>query len=420
MTQTTGSQLPEPETDVQPCAHFGSCGGCSLRDRPYAEQIELKRKKLKDLLLPFWSEDIFIHKSPQISYYRNKAEISFSRQVKERDEQNNLVFENCLGFKFKKRWDKTIDLCGCFLVSPETAPLLESVRKWARESGLSYYDLRKHSGFLRHLVLREAKNTGERMVILVTGEGEFDGKGFCAAVKSAYPALTICRAVNSGISDVAVSDKTETLEGPGFIRERLDTYSSPDSPAPERSLFFNISPFSFFQTNPIAAQMLYSSARRRMKEIRPRLLLDLYGGAGAFSFACADIAEKCVCVESSPYAFEDGGKNALLNGITNVEFVCAKTEDYLRDLPGALLSSGFGISDTAVIADPPRCGFHPKALSALCGFKSRSIIYVSCNPSALVRDLNGLAENYKIDLIEGFDLFPHTEHIETAVFLSLR
>lgn len=399
------------------CRHFGECGGCSTQNLPYPEQLRLKKEKLESLLSGLWTEPVSIHPSPDLFYYRNKMEFSFTRWMKMTQDGHKEIAES-LGLKRRGKWDRALDLEECLLLSPEAPGLLAAVRKWAREEALPYYDLRRHEGFLRHLVVREGKNTGQRMAVLVTSEGELSPsqkEGFVKAVLSSYPASTVLWGINRKVSDVATADCLEVLYGPGFMEEKLELSLSPE--APPSFLVFRISPYSFFQTNTLGAQKLYSIIREWAG--RGERAADLYCGCGGISLAVAGLFKEVTAVESVESAVSDARFNSRLNGIGNVEFVCSKVEDFL---PG-LLERGPGPS--TVILDPPRAGIHPKVLKGLLDFPARcrefeSLIYVSCNPRAFSDDLKALAGYYKIDKIEAVDLFPHTDHFEVICKLILR
>ncbi len=388
------------------CGHFGACGGCATQDRPYAEQLAAKEAFLSALFpgVP----PVKVTPSPQIQYYRNKMEFSFSHQVARKLEgpPPSLEFENRFGLKMKGRWDKAIDLKECFLMSPAVGPLLAEIRGWAAEEGLPYYDLRKHSGVLRHLLLREGKNTGRKMAVLFTAECSFEEDDFLESVESVWPGATVLHAVNKQLSDATITDELFILSGEGCIEERLCV----KTPSVCKDIRFRISHKSFFQTNTLATALLYSRVAELVEQFSPAVLYDLYGGSGGFSFACGHAAKKCVSVESVAEAVADGKVNATINGVEGVEFICAAVENYLQSAPD--------MSSSLVLLDPPRAGLHPKALSAVIKAAPPRIIYVSCNPKSLARELQAFSQSYKIDLLEGFDLFPHTEHVEALALLT--
>ncbi|MBI5241141.1 MAG: 23S rRNA (uracil(1939)-C(5))-methyltransferase RlmD [Elusimicrobia bacterium] len=394
---SASSSSPRPASSVR-CVHFGTCGGCALQHLPYEEQLRLKTEKVRAALSSI--KDIpepVPHASPDIWYYRNKMEFSFG-DVYPPQEGGPTVK---LGMKPKGRWYEILDLRECFLLSPETAPLLERVRAWAEAEKVPPYNGHKKSGCLRHLVLREGKNTGERLVYLVTAPGGFPEESFLAAVREAYPAAAVLHGVNEKASDVAVSAEPRTLFGPGHITETLRFG--------DRELRLRISPHSFFQTNTGAANLLYGRLRDWVKEEDADTVLDLYCGGGGITLSIADCCRKAVGVESHPAAVADARANARFNGLRNAEFYHSATE--------FLLPALLAMAPQAAVCDPPRAGLHAAARAVLAAQGPRTLIYVSCNPQSLARDLEALGPAYRLERLEVFDLFPHTEHVETVALL---
>ena len=393
-------RLPSEPVNPPParCSHFGTCGGCASQNLPYEEQFRLKTEKVRSALACIKEvPEIRTHGSPDIWFYRNKMEFSFG-DVYPPQEGGPTVK---LGMKPKGRWYEVLDLRECFLLSPETAPLLARVRAWAESEKIAPYNSHKKTGFLRHLVLREGKNTGERMVNLVTAPGDFPADSFAAAVRGVYPATTILRGINDKVSDVAVSDKLQVLFGSGCISEALRFG--------DQELELRISPHSFFQTNTGAANLLYGLLRDWVKEEAADTVLDLYCGGGGITLSVADCCRKAVGVESNEAAVEDAQANAAYNRLRNAEFYCGATEFLLP----ALLALG----PQVLICDPPRAGMHATARAVLAAQGPGTIICVSCNPASLARDLEVLCAAYRMERLEIFDLFPHTEHVETVVLL---
>ncbi len=305
MSATSSSPI---ETTAARCRHFGTCGGCSLQDRSYEAQLSYKKEKvaaalsaLKDL------PPLSLLGSPQVWNYRNKMEFSFGDVYPPAPGQWLH-----LGMKPKGRWYHILDLEECFLPSPEAAPLLAAVREWAAREKVAPYNSHKKEGQLRHLVLREAKNRPERMVVLVTTTGEIPKDSFVAAVKSVYPATTILVGRNAKASDTAVSDSFETLTGPGHVVETLDFGDG--------QVDYRISPLSFFQTNSKGAERLYGLLREWTRELKAELMLDLYCGGGGIALSLAGAAKKVVGVESNLSAVADAKANAELNGLSNCDF----------------------------------------------------------------------------------------------------
>ena len=388
-----------------------------MLDLPYGQQLAQKTARVKELLRDFWSGDIPVTPTDEPFYFRNKVELGFCHQpvwkepfdkkVK-RDKTVPLEFEQTLGFKLKGRWDRAVDIQQCVLFDEHLIPLLQAVRAWAKAENLSYYDHRRHTGVLRHLMLRTGKNTGEAIAVLFVTD-DVPEKSFVSAVESVWPQANIMLAVNTSLADTAAPESLRVLKGKDFITEKI-ILSAPDG-ATEREVVFKLSPQSFFQTNTLTAQKMYSRVRALVKEISPKIIYDLYGGAGSFSLSCADLCEKSLCVESVAPAVYNGIENAKLNGVQNVQFFCAKVEDFVKQQP-------IEKKDALIILDPPRSGMHPKAAKAVAESGVEKVLYISCNPVTLAADLKILSQHYDVTAAETFDFFPHTDHIETLVQLK--
>ena len=385
----------------------------------YEEQVAQKRAKLQKTLQDFWTQDIPVTVTDEPRYFRNKVELGFCHQVKWREDYDKkdpanktrpLEFESTLGFKLKGRWDRAVDITECALFNENLIPLLNAIRAWAQAEKLEYYDQRKHTGVLRHLLVREGKNTGEEIVVLFVTD-DFNEKTFVRAVESVLPKANIMAAVNNGLADTAAPESLRVLKGKDFILEKIfltDVHANL-----EREVTFKLSPQSFFQTNTKTAQKMYSRVRAVVKKIAPKRIYDLYGGAGSFSLSCADLCEKSICVESVAPAVYNGIENAKINGVSNVQFFCSKVEDFVKQQP-------IEKKDALIILDPPRGGMHPKAAKAVAESGVENVLYISCNPVTLAADLKILTKHYEILHVEAFDFFPHSEHIETFVQMKLK
>ena len=395
--KSAGTAGKENGQTAAKCRHFGDCGGCQIQDLEYERQLEKKGLALDALFEPAgWRTPIDVKPSPDRWYYRNKMEFSFQDvyPVPPSGEDHLL-----LGLKRRQRWDKVLNLSECHLMSVESASLIQAVHDWARREKLEPYNLHKQIGFLRHLVVREAKGTGDRMVLLVTSPGELPKQSFVSAVRSSYPATTVLWGTNKKKSDVAKSDVLEVLEGPGTITESV------------LGRQFRISPHSFFQTNTRAAERLYSRIREWLGEIKPKNLLDLYCGSGGISLCVADCCEFVLGVEEVASAVEDAQRNAQDNGVKNAQFIAAKVEELLPTFATTEPRAD------AVILDPPRSGLHPSTVKALKQLCPEWVVYVSCNPKAMAEDVQRLGDYYELQRLEAFDLFPHTEHVEALGLL---
>ena len=385
----------------------------------YEEQVAQKRAKLQKTLQDFWTQDIPVTVTDEPRYFRNKVELGFCHQVKWREDYDKkdpanktrpLEFESTLGFKLKGRWDRAVNITECALFNENLIPLLNAIRAWAQAEKLEYYDQRKHTGVLRHLLVREGKNTGEEIVVLFVTD-DFNEKTFVRAVESVLPKANIMAAVNNGLADTAAPESLRVLKGKDFILEKIfltDVHANL-----EREVTFKLSPQSFFQTNTKTAQKMYSRVRAVVKKIAPKRIYDLYGGAGSFSLSCADLCEKSICVESVAPAVYNGIENAKINGVSNVQFFCSKVEDFVKQQP-------IEKKDALIILDPPRGGMHPKAAKAVVESGVENVLYISCNPVTLAADLKILTQHYEILHVEAFDFFPHSEHIETFVQMKLK
>lgn len=395
-SRTATSVFSNSPIDLTPqsarCRHFGVCGGCSSQGAPYEDEWREKLERLKIFFKPLGLEPSAIHPSPDPWFYRNKMEFSFGREGD----------QTVLGLKAKGQWRHVLSLKECFLLSPETPALLKSVEDWAAREKLGVYDSRSRLGLLRHLVVREAKNGGDRLVLLVSASGEVPEESFKKAVLEVYPASAVLCGTNDKLSDTAIPDSQKILFGGDSIQETLLLGS--------RSLQFRVSSRSFFQSNTRGSEILHSFLRENIRTLSPKLLLDLYCGIGAIALSIADLCGKVIGLECAEGAVLDAVQNARLNRISNASFYSGFAE--------ILLPALLAMRPDCLIVDPPRSGIHPRALSLLEKSEVPAIFYVSCNPKTLSRDLEVLRSRYEVKAFEAFDFFPHTEHVEMAVFLT--
>lgn len=394
------------------CMHFGECGGCLTQDLPYAEQLRRKEAALCKLFGKQWIGPVHVAPSPAVWHYRNKVDFNFARKRYDEPPPAGFERESVLGFNRKGKWYWPLDVDECLIAPDGTRALLDSVRRWYRAQGLHAFDSRTKQGFLRVLLVREGKRTGQRMVVLITTPGEFDRVSFVDAVQAVYPAHSIQRGIFYGLAQGAFADEIEVLDGEAFIEERLHipTKSTP------RELTFRISPFSFFQTNTLAAEVLYGQIRAWFKARPARVLYDLYGGSGGIALACADLAEIVRSVEFERAATRDGEVNARRNGVDNVYFVADKMKNYLLHV----LETGGMETGSAVVVDPPRAGLTPKVVRRLVECGPEHILYVSCNPPVLAEELPEFLGSYALADLRAVDLFPHTAHVEVLAALERR
>lgn len=398
--------------DTGLCRHFGDCGGCAMQDVDYAGQLQRKSAALAEFFGAYWPDAIHVMASPRLWHYRNKVDPTFTRMRYAEPPPPDFVRETALGFKRKGQWFCPLDIEECRIGPEGLDRLLPAVRGWMRARDLRAWDWRNGDGVLRALLVRDGKRTGERMVVLITHDGAVDMDSFVATVREAWPAMSIFRAYYRGRADASQMESTELVDGAPHITERLEV---PD-PDGARVLQFRISPQSFFQTNPAATELLYGRIRAWVREATPRHLYDLFGGAGGIAFACADLVESVASVESVPEASADGRHNAAANGIGNVTFITREVRAYLKEV----LAAPYLPRDAAAVVDPPRAGLDPKTIKRLTALRPARLLYVSCNPKILARELPEFLEYYRLASLEAFDLFPHTPHVEVLAALEVK
>lgn len=381
------------------CVHLHECGGCVWQEFDYQAQLAAKRDLVQETLERIGGQrDAVVEgtlASPKHFYYRNKMEFSFFAE-----RGGSLV----LGLHKPGRFDLVFNLQACWLMSEESNRLVARVRDWARRSGKDAYHNRLHSGFWRFLVLREGKNTGQVMLHLVTNDGPFPGlEEEIASLAPEFPQVkSIVRSINSGRAAVAVGDREEVLHGAPEIEERLG------------DLRFRIGPNTFFQTNTLQAEVLFQQAVRAASLNGEQEVLDLYAGTGAISLFLAQRARRVTGIELVPESVRMAERNAALNGIENCRFFVGEVREFFRKRAAEAAAAD------VVVADPPRAGLHPDVVQALRLLQPRRIVYVSCNPATLARDVGLLGADsiYKLTRVQPIDMFPHTMHIECIAVLE--
>jgi 23S rRNA (uracil1939-C5)-methyltransferase len=402
--------VPSPHRVPPRCAHFGTCGGCSWQHLHYEQQLFWKREQVKELfehLGGFGALDVSpVLASPQPYFYRNKMEFSFGSNrwlsAEEIESGAPVAKDFALGLHVRQRFDKVLDVHECHLQLPVTQLILNRTRELALSGGWSAYDSRKHTGYLRNLLIRTSRHTGEVMVCIVTSRSDEARMGEMTGVLTgAFPDVSsIVNIVNSGRSPVAAGQEI-ILHGPGFISERIG------------ELEFQVSPTSFFQPNTLQAERLYGVVRDFSRLDGSETVCDLYCGIGSIALFLAGRARMVLGIEAQPQAVRDAARNALDNGITNCAFVAADASA----IQDRSLWKEQGRPDVVVL-DPPRAGMHEKVTLALAALRPDRIVYVSCNPATQARDVRLLADSYEIRAVQPVDMFPQTYHIENVVLLE--
>ena len=410
------------ESREKACKSFGECGGCSYQTMEYTSQLKMKEEQVKRLIDQVCRNEYHfegILPSPLEWGYRNKMEFSFG------DEYKNGPL--ALGLHKKGSFHDILTVDDCVLVDKDFGRILSCVLDYAAGQGMDFYHKLTHKGYLRHLLIRKAAKTGEILVNILTSSQE---EGYAAEAgctdntegntpeaieedaKDNFMPLAarlteldlegrlvgILHSYNDSQADVVKSDKTVVLYGREHIYEEL------------LGLRFKISTFSFFQTNSLGAEVLYSKVREYVGETKDRTIFDLYSGTGTIAQLLASVAKKVTGVEIVEEAVEAARENAALNGLTNCEFIAGdvlKVIDCLEDKPDI------------IVLDPPRDGIHPKALDKIIDFGVERIVYISCKPTSLQRDLEVLqARGYVVEKVAAVDMFPATVHVETIVLIQ--
>lgn len=392
---------PSALEDVKPeCPHFGSCGGCSYQTMSYDNQLRMKNGMVVDLLQPFLEREGVTMEEPLASPlafgYRNKMEFSFGDEVKD----GPLV----LGMHKKNSTYDIVNTDECKLVHPDVTKVLEAAVEHFRNTGNTFYKKMRHIGCLRHLVVRRSFATGELLVnLVVTTQEKIDTDAFVkrlCGLRLDGSIGGILLTKNDGVADVVKSDETLLLYGKDYLTEEL------------LGLTFRISPFSFFQTNSLGAEVLYRKVRDYVGETRDKVIYDLYSGTGTIAQMLAPVAKKVIGVELVSEAVEAARMNAKLNGLTNCEFIAGDVLTVLDDIDE---------QPDMIVLDPPRDGLHPMALKKIMDYQVPELVYISCKPTSLARDLE-LFSNGGYHLVQAgcVDMFPQGGNVETMVKLSLK
>jgi 23S rRNA (uracil1939-C5)-methyltransferase len=386
-----------PQRVEAPCAHFPACGGCRFQDLAYDAQVAAKAQWVTDSLqrLAGLAEPPVEPIVPAQSQfgYRNKMEYSFAQ----RDDGPTL------GLHRAGRWDDVLQIDKCWLTTDLGNAIRNRMREWAREEKLPAYDQETHEGYLRHLVVREGRNTGQALVHLVTARGERFDRERLIEVLTEFPQVrSIQWSVNRGVAEVTSNLPTELVWGEDAIEEEIG------------GLRFRVRPNAFLQTNTEMAEQLYGVAREFAGLAGGETVYDLYCGIGTIGLSMASAAMTVWGIEISEESVACAIENQELNAIGNTAFFAGNVGEVLSDL-----RTRAGDPDVVVV-DPPRAGLAGKALKRLGEIAAPRIVYVSCNPTTLAGDAKRLADDYGYRLVRArpVDMFPHTPHVECVALLE--
>lgn len=412
-----------PDEIIPECPHFGECGGCTYQNLPYEKQLELKAGQVKKLL-----NEVYIKQNKEPSYefegikaspkqfaYRNKMEFSFGDAYKDGPLS--------LGMHKRGSFYDIVTVDDCRIVDEDFRLILQTTLAYFKEENVSFYHRMRGEGFLRHLLVRKAVKTDEIMVALITTSQKIEVlspdeinvqnqsveelmNGFVNALcklELSGKLVGILHTENDSVADVVKNDGTRILFGQDYFYEEL------------LGLKFKVTEFSFFQTNSLGAEVLYDTARSYIGDLTDdgepdKVVFDLYSGTGTIAQLMAPVAKKVIGVEIVEEAVEAAKKNAELNGLHNCEFIAGDVLKVLDDIEER---------PDFIILDPPRDGIHPKALKKIIDYGVDRLVYISCKPTSLARDLEVFEENgYRMEKACCVDMFPGTVHVETVCLLT--
>lgn len=374
------------------CPHYKKCGGCQIHNLDYTDQLDFKMKKVVRLVGRFHHvENIIGMDNPY--HYRNKVQAAFGR-----DKQNRII-----SGVYQSSTHRIVPVDECLIEDKKADEIIVTIRKLLKSFKLKTFDENRMTGFLRHVLVKRGFSSGEIMVVLVTGSEEFKSRrSFVNALLQRYPEITtIVQNINNRRTSLVLGSKSIVLYGEGVIKEQLCGYT------------FTISPKSFYQINPIQTEVLYNKAMQFADIKKDDVVIDAYCGTGTIGIIASKFAGQVIGVELNKDAVRDARKNARINNVVNIDFVCDDAGRYMVNLAEE------GLKADVVIMDPPRAGSDVKFLKSLVTLSPRKVVYISCNPETLARDLMYLSKNkYKVRKIQPVDMFPHTEHIECVVLLT--
>ncbi len=380
---------------IQPkCKICTACGGCQYQQINYQKQLEFKTNRVKNALnriahIPCKVNPCLGMKTPY--NYRNKIQVPFAK-----DRKGNILF----GF-YRENSHEIIPIKECAIEDKRAASILWDIKELAKEFNISIYNEDSGKGILRYVLIRTSHHFKELMVVLVTSIMNFPSqRNFVDALIKKHPEITtVVENVNSRHTNVILGNKEKILYGPGFIKDTI------------LGLTFEISASSFFQVNPEQVEVLYKAALDLIDVNKKQIVLDAYSGVGTIGLIASKNAQKVISVEIVKDAHKNAIENAKRNSIDNIEFHCGDAGEFINNYDGDL---------DIVIMDPPRKGSDKKFLSTLLHKEPKQIIYISCNPETLARDVEYLLDKYEITYVQPVDMFPMTAHVETIVGLALK
>ncbi len=386
-------EVPSPHRVPAPCPLFGRCGGCAWQHVDYPTQRQAKLDIFRRIAAEKGVDVPLrgVRRAPDAFFYRNRMDFAFGEHGE-------------LGLRAAGRWWDVLDLPTCFLISPESAEIVNRVRAWARVSGLPFWNAHRSEGFLRYLVIREGKRTGERLVMLVTAAPTGDERATMEALPALLDGLatSVVWGVNPSPTDTSAAQNIVPLRGDPWIFEQVG------------GIRYKITPNAFFQTHTAMAERLQQTAKAFCGDLAGKTFLDLYGGSGFFSLFLAKShmpkakgPSRIIGIELSAEAIACAKENASANGV-DAEYFVSKAEDF----------DWKAYAPDVVLLDPPRAGLHPKVIQTILDARPTRLVYVSCNYPRFLDEMRELGKAYRIADAAALDLFPQTPHMECVFLLE--
>ena len=379
------------------CIHFNDCGGCAYQNVPYEKQLEIKANQVKSILDSILTEHydfLPIVESPKKTEYRNKMDFSFG------DEEKDGPLS--LGMHKRNSFHSIVNTSSCSIVDEDYRKILCRILSYFRGNSQTHYHKSTNKGFLRYLIVRKTVKTEEILINLITtsqsslNENEFADMLLTTDLKGTVKC--IAHSIYDGVADVAKADEMKILYGDDIITEEL------------LGLKFNISSFSFFQTNSLGAEKLYSIARDFIGNTKDKVIFDLYSGTGTIGQILAPNAKKVIGIEIVQEAVDKANENTKLNKLDNCTFIAGDVLTKIDELTD---------SPDIIVLDPPREGIHPKAIQKIINYHPETFIYISCKPTSLAKDLPYfLNSGYKVEKVQCVDMFPNTPHVESIILMT--
>ena len=381
----------DEKKETRLCPYSRRCSGCQLQNMTYTRQLKHKQITAIKLLGRFAHVEEIIGMAEPF-HYRNKVSAMFGAK-------NGRLFSGI----YQSTGKNIVPVEECLIEDKTSQEIISSITKLAQSFKMQAFSRETGRGFLKHILVRRGFKSGQIMAVIVTGEGAFPSqRSFVNAVIKKHPEITtLVRNINKSRVGLLLGKDNEVLFGSGYIEDEL------------LGMKFRISPQSFYQVNPVQTEVLYGKAAEFAGLSGEETLLDCYCGTGTIGLIMSKKAKRVIGAELNPEAVNDAKANAALNGVTNAEFLCCDAGEFMTQLAER------GESADVVITDPPRAGCSREFLSALVKMSPKRVVYVSCNPETLARDLRFLTKNgYRAQIIQPVDMFPFTSHVECVVSIT--